>query len=455
MKLISLSYRNFKCFDELDIKPEIIPGKGSLTIISGRNQLGKTAVLDGLIAVFDGGHSASDIRTGTKKATIELIVEDNGKQWSLLKKMTPSRSTLEVRPILEDGERGEELPSPQTWAEKIASGIAFNPLDFIEDKAKRTAWLQKSLPMEFTLQEVTAAVSTGTAKQKLESAWTISGANGAVDLDGLIKIRERLAEIRKESNGRLKQIEGSIANLKTALPADGDGGEDWNTRLATVNTELGHIRRQKGDTLRDVDAAEKEALEAGEAEMQLAITQARKVFDGERDRIQASARQARMDVEAEYHDREIELTAKQTTAQNNLQQASKQIALRQEYDKNRESRKLVETEAVALDDCVKALDDIRKNKSRTMPVDGAEIRDGELYINGLPFEGNVSTSEQIRVALQFASLGNNPLSLVVIDRLESFDPERMAELEQVIKESGFQVFGTRVTAGDLKVEHGK
>jgi hypothetical protein len=86
-----------------------------------------------------------------------------------------------------------------------------------------------------------------------------------------------------------------------------------------------------------------------------------------------------------------------------------------------------------------------------MPIEGAEVRDGQLFINELPYD-NLSTSEKLRVAFQFAGLMQNKLPMMISDRAESFEESNWQEVKAAAVESGYQVFFARVTEGELAVE---
>src|SRR5262249_41011515 len=147
MKLASASIRNFRGIEELDINP------GAVTIFSGDNATGKTSALSALASIFEGGHQPADIRNGTRKSEIEIeLLDDKGELFTVRKSITPKSSTVTV-----SREDGSAVPSPQSWLKSIASGIGFDPVQFVIDKKARAQFIQEALPTTFTPAEAQGA----------------------------------------------------------------------------------------------------------------------------------------------------------------------------------------------------------------------------------------------------------------------------------------------------------
>src|SRR5262249_38285067 len=97
------------------------------------------------------------------------------------------------------------------------------------------------------------------------------------------------------------------------------------------------------------------------------------------------------------------------------------------------------------------LDDLRASLLERLPIKGLSIQDGEIFVRNKPFD-KLSTSEQMKFALQLATLRAGKLGLVCVDRLESLDPVQMEAFEKVAAAlKGLQFIVTRVTDGALKV----
>lgn len=87
-----------------------------------------------------------------------------------------------------------------------------------------------------------------------------------------------------------------------------------------------------------------------------------------------------------------------------------------------------------------------------LPVAGLGINDEmQLTIDGLPIS-NLSTSRQIKLALDIARATAGPLKLICFDRFESLDTDQRDIFLKEIAQDDYQYFISQVTNGDIKVE---
>lgn len=90
-------------------------------------------------------------------------------------------------------------------------------------------------------------------------------------------------------------------------------------------------------------------------------------------------------------------------------------------------------------------------KNIKLPVTGLGINDEmQLTIDDLPIR-NLSTSRQIKLALDIAKATCGPLQLICVDRFESLDAEQRKIFSEEIEKDDFQYFITNVTSGELKI----
>lgn len=121
--------------------------------------------------------------------------------------------------------------------------------------------------------------------------------------------------------------------------------------------------------------------------------------------------------------------------------------------KNKEHSSL-EAKATQLDLCV----EISRAKPAEllatveMPIPGLGINDdGNVTIDELPIK-NLSTSAQLRLALNIAKNTAGDLKIINIDRFESLDPIVQEQFFAEIADDDFQYFITVVDTGELRVE---
>lgn len=145
MKVIELKARNIKRIQAVDITPT-----DNMVVISGRNEQGKTSVLDSIWMALGGAAAAKDtpapIRKGEKEA--EVIV-DLGK-YKVTRTWTEKGSYLKV-----ESPDGARYPSPQALLDDLRGEYTFDLLDF--SKAKPVD--QKKILMNLTgLQNTLTAI---------------------------------------------------------------------------------------------------------------------------------------------------------------------------------------------------------------------------------------------------------------------------------------------------------
>ncbi|MDT0635817.1 AAA family ATPase, partial [Spectribacter hydrogenooxidans] len=111
MRLIRLTIKNFRCYgDETSLEIE------DLTAVIGRNDIGKSALLDALDAFFNDSIEAADLSTTAEGNTIEItchfteipdeVVLDTSVPTSPIDEgLLNSRSELEVRRVFTFGAR--------------------------------------------------------------------------------------------------------------------------------------------------------------------------------------------------------------------------------------------------------------------------------------------------------------------------------------------------------------
>ncbi|HSW40817.1 MAG TPA: hypothetical protein VLL97_15145, partial [Acidobacteriota bacterium] len=100
------------------------------------------------------------------------------------------------------------------------------------------------------------------------------------------------------------------------------------------------------------------------------------------------------------------------------------------------------------------LEILKANLLETLPIQGLEIKDGDIHVGGIPFD-RVNTAERVRLAIEVAKLRAGTLPLVCVDGLECLDPETFEAFKAEAMQSGLQFVVSRVTHGPLSIETAK
>lgn len=104
------------------------------------------------------------------------------------------------------------------------------------------------------------------------------------------------------------------------------------------------------------------------------------------------------------------------------------------------------------------LNSAREEKERLvqnneLPVDGLEITDDGLLIDGLPFnENQISTSKIMEVAISVLIEMNKKAPIIVVGRAESLDPESLEKVVEQATKNNCQIFIDKVGEGDFALE---
>jgi len=133
MKIVSFQAENVKKLKAVEINPD-----GSVVVIGGNNEQGKTCILDCIQYGIDGAGSipSKPIRDGQDKGHIILELDDI----IVTRKFTKSGTTLVVK-----NKDGATFSSPQTMLDKLKGVISFDALKFSNMPPKEQADILKKL----------------------------------------------------------------------------------------------------------------------------------------------------------------------------------------------------------------------------------------------------------------------------------------------------------------------
>ncbi|MGB9903497.1 MAG: AAA family ATPase, partial [Desulfotomaculales bacterium] len=125
MKIIRLQAENIKKLKAVEIVPE-----GNVVKITGKNEQGKTSVLDAIWWALAGTKNIQEqpIRKGENKANVTLDLGD----LIVTRTFTPTGSYLKV-----ENKDGATFKSPQAMLDKLIGELTFDPLAFAKSDSKK------------------------------------------------------------------------------------------------------------------------------------------------------------------------------------------------------------------------------------------------------------------------------------------------------------------------------
>ncbi|MDE8060633.1 AAA family ATPase [Erysipelothrix rhusiopathiae] len=373
----------------------VVPSEKGLTVLGGKNNQGKTSVLDSIAWALGGKkyQPSNPRREGSvtpPSLRVELsnglIVERKGKN-SDLKVIDPSgnkagQALLDsfVEELALDLPKFMEATSKEkarTLLEIIGVGDKLFELDTLENKLYQ--------------ERLAIGKIADTKKKHAQEMPRHEGVpEELISASDLIKqqqdILARNAE-KERKRRNLAHLEDENKRLKEIL-------QDYQTKLEANENDLVEARKSTLD-LHDESTAELEANIAN--------------IDETNAKIRINLEKDQAEQEAEYYSQQYK-------------------DLNEEIDAIRKERL----------DLLKGAD---------LPLPGLSVVDGELTFNDQHWD-NMSGSEQLRVATAIVRKLKPECGFVLIDKLEQMDIDTMKEFGEWLEQEDLQAIATRVSSGD-------
>nr|DAV81606.1 MAG TPA: STRUCTURAL MAINTENANCE OF CHROMOSOMES PROTEIN [Caudoviricetes sp.] len=390
VKINSLEIENVKRIKAVKIKPE----KSGLTVIGGKNNQGKTSVLDS-IAWALGGNGFKPSQAARQGSVIPprlhlvmsngLVVERNGKN-SDLKVIDPT------------GQKGG-----QQLLNEFVEQLALNLPKFMEASSKEKARVllhiigveEKLAHLELQEQELynrrhaIGQIADQKSKFAKEMPYFTDAPKELISVMELIQQQQEILARNGENQRKrenLKRLEFQAENLKKQI-------EELTEKKAAVESDL-EIARKSAENLHD------ESTEELERNIRDIETINRKVHSNlDKEKAEEDA--------VNYQEQYKTLTA--------------------QLDKTRQEK----TELL---------------HNAGLPLPGLSVEDGELTYQGQKWD-NISGSDQLRVATAIVRRLNPKCGFVLLDKLEQMDLDTLNEFGEWLEQEGLQAIATRVSTG--------
>lgn len=372
----------------------LTPAETGLTVIGGRNNQGKTSVLDAIAWALGGDRYRPDnpARAGANaplrlkvKLSNGIVVERRGKNADL--KVTD--------------------PSGRRAGQQLLNS-------FVEE-------LALNLPRFMAASD----------KEKADILLRIIGVG---DQLRVLELEEKTLYDRRTWTGQQRDQKAKYAAELPFIP----GAPEEEVSASEL------IRRQQAILLRNAENQRKrEKLSQYQAERSSVFAQIELLKDQlmELDRDIAAA-------QADASGLEDESTAE-------LEADIRHIDERNQAVRTNAAKKRAEAEAQRLDQEYRQLtgriEETRKARrslldNADLPLPGLGVEDGKLLYNGQPW-GNLSGSDQLRVATAIVRRLNPECGFVLMDKLEQMDLETLRQFGAWLEQEGLQVIATRVSTG--------
>lgn len=405
VKIASLELENVKRVRAVALRP----AEDGLTVIGGRNGQGKTSVLDGIAYALGGERMRPDRTKREGSATdammrVELsngiVVERRGKNSAL--KVTDPAGRKAGQSLLNSFIEELALNLPKFLAKSDREKA---------DELLRIIGVGEELErmdreIESLGEERLGVGQSKRAKRKVaeEAPWYPDAPTETVSAADLLDEQRRMLE-RNAENARVRR---ELAMAVDALGRAGEEADGIASRIEGLKAQLADKRRDvsaRAEAVKELESRAESAVDADLSDIERRIAE----VDTVNEQVRANGRRAEMLAEADALDEEWS-------------------RLTEDIDAAKEERmKLLE--------------------GADMPLEGIGVEDGKLTYMGQTW-GDMSGSEQLRVATAIVRRLKPECGFVLVDKLEQMDARTLAEFADWAESEGLQVIGTRVAADE-------
>lgn len=388
---------------------ELQPNEKGLTVLGGRNGQGKTSVLDAIAYALGGERMRPDRVTRDGSATpakmrVELsngiVCERKGKNSSLT--VTDTTGMKGGQRLLDEfiGEFALNLPKFLNMSDRekadyllktlgIADQLADADRKVAEANAERTEIGRRAKAARKMAED--SPFHGGVPSETLDVSALLDEQMSAHEVNQAIEFKRREVEAKRAESERMA---AEVERLARELADATERMAIASSRSETVTGEL-------------------EGLEADLANMEPADEQAAAEAVREAEAVNEMVRQ---------NTARVEMLADADRLDGEYRAAGARVAK-------------------AKEELLSLLD------GADLPLDGLAVEEGVLRFNGSAW-GDMSGSEQLRVATAIVRELKPECGFVLVDKLEQFDPQQLAEFGEWASGQGLQVIGTRVAVDD-------
>lgn len=397
VKINSLELENVKRIKAVKIEPN----ENGLTVIGGRNNQGKTSVLDSIAWALGGDRfrPSQPAREGSVIPPHLHITLSNG----LVVDRAGKNSDLKVTDP--DGNKGG-----QQLLNEFVEQLALNLPKFMESSNKEKANILLQI------------IGVGDRLFELEKQETeLYNQRHAIG-----QIADQKAKYAREMTcwpdapKELVSASALIAQQQEILARNGENQKKRN-RAAQIKQEWEH-QNQAVQTLEFQLTEARKKLEQLSHDLEIANMDAQDLHD------ESTA-------ELENNIREIENINARVRDNLNQERAEEEAkAYREQYGS-----------------MTARIEDVRRQKldllnHADLPLPGLSVEDGELTYQGKKWD-NMSGSDQLRVSAAIVRKLNPNCGFVLLDKLEQMDLDTMREFGAWLEQEGLQAIATRVSTG--------
>lgn len=398
IKINKLEIENVKRIKAVKIEPT----KDGLTIIGGKNNQGKTSVIDS-IAWALGGDRYKPSQATREGSVIPpnlhivmsngLVVERKGKNSSL--KVTDPAGNKGGQQLLNEFVEQLALDLPK-FMESSGKEKAKTLLQIIGVGDQLTAMEREEKEL-YGRRLTIGQIADQKKKFADEQTYYPDAPKELVSPSELIKQQQEILA----RNGRNEEYRKNAADLEE--------------KYVKLDSEINELQRKISEKLET------------QAELAEALAAARKTVEELQD----------------------ESTAELEESIANIEEINRKVRANMDKDKAEDDAREYEDQYKAL---TVEINDVRQKqidllKSAELPLPELSVRDGELIYRGQQWD-NMSGSDRLKVSTAIVRKLNPKCGFVLLDKLEQMDTDTLNEFGHWLEQEGLQAIATRVSTGD-------
>ncbi len=413
LKIIELKAENVKKLKAIEIRPD-----GNTIVISGRNEQGKSSVMDSVWYALGGRDAAKGlkkpIRDGEETAFVKLDLGDLivKRNWT-----GNDKSYLSI-----ENKDGAVFKSPQAILDGLIGNLSFDPLAF----------------------------SNMSDKEQKESLLNLVDIK--LDLEEWEKDRAEAYGERTGVNRKVKELEGQVAGIE--VPED---TPDEEVKTVTVLEEIEKAQKVKDendDHRRDFDLSQDKLIEAENevlrceeiiASLTHQLAEKKSLLETMKSHVSTatgSISKARVIIE-KLVDPDMtafkEKLANVETINQSVREKKRGVELQSSLDKKKKE----------IDDLTKEIEGMDKDKSDAIvaakfPIEHLGFDETGVTYKEIPF-GQCSAAERLRVSLCIAMAANPKLKVLRIMDGSLLDETNLKVINEMVKEKDYQLWIEKIS----------
>lgn len=398
VKINSFEFENVKRIKAV----QLTPSKNGLTVIGGKNNQGKTSVLDSIAWALGGDKfkPSTPQREGSVVEPHLKVTLDNG----IVVERSGKNSSLKV--IDPNGNKGG-----QQLLNSFVEQFALDLPKFMNQTSKeKAATLLRIIGVGDTLYQL---------EQKEQAAYNQRHAIG------------QIAD-RKEKFAKEMPVFPGVPNE----PVSASELIREQQEILAKNSENERLRQNKAKVMYD-----RNILAEKVATMRIELKKAEQLLADKESELEIACKTA--------ENLKDESTAELEKNIADIEELNKKIRANLDREKAEIDAETYREQYKVLTEAIEAYRQEKTDllKGADLPIKGLSVENGELIFKGFKWD-NMSSSEQLIVATSIVRKLNPECGFVLLDKLEQLDSDTLKEFGSWLEEQGLQAIATRVSTGD-------